>query len=117
MNAWALAQGGSGLMAHHQDLGVLPRRLLPGQAQYRHGITETETTVRRFHEALSTGDMMLVDEALAADGDAIPTLRTGPGADGWQASIARLRGLFNDLTVMIEDTALTRSPLRPGQRL
>lgn len=38
---------------------------------------------------------MLVDEALAADGDAIPTLRTGPGANGWQASIARLRGLFN----------------------
>ena len=31
------AQGGSELMAQHQDLSVLPPRLPPGQVQHRHG--------------------------------------------------------------------------------
>ena len=67
--------------------------------------TETETTVRRFYEALSTGDMALVDEALAPDWEAIPAMRTGDGPDGWKASIAHLRGVVTALTVTIEDVA------------
>jgi|SRR5579875_3291220 predicted ester cyclase len=65
--------------------------------------TEAEATVRRFYEALSTGDTALADQALAADWEAIPALRTGPGAGGWKASIAHLRGVFTGLTVTIED--------------
>ena len=65
-------------------------------------ITDSETTARRFYEALSTGDTALVDEALAPDWEAIPALRTGAGAEGWKASINHLRGVFSDLQVSIE---------------
>ncbi|MDF6045866.1 hypothetical protein LRD69_27765 [Streptomyces sp. JH14] len=44
--------------------------------------TENEIAVRRFYEALATGDTTLVDEALAPDWEAVPAMRTGPGADG-----------------------------------
>jgi hypothetical protein len=37
MSPRLLAQGNSELMAQHQDLGVLPARLPPRQAQHRHG--------------------------------------------------------------------------------
>lgn len=69
--------------------------------------SEPETTVRRFYEALSTGDATLVDDALATDWEAIPALRTGPGADGWKASIAHLRSVFADLSVTIEDVLVS----------
>ncbi|SCD54810.1 Predicted ester cyclase [Streptomyces sp. BpilaLS-43] len=64
--------------------------------------TNNEIVVRRFYEALSTGDTALVDEALAADWEAVPPLRTGCGPEGWKASIAHLRGVFSDLTVEFE---------------
>ena len=70
-------------------------------------MTEAEIAVRRFYDALSTGDTTLVDEALAADWEAVPALRTGPGADGWKASIAHLRGVLTDLTVTIEDVVVS----------
>jgi predicted ester cyclase len=72
-----------------------------------HSLTENETTVRRFYEALSTGDLALVDEALAPGWEAIPAMRTGTGPDGWKASIAHLRGVFTSLTVTIEDVAVS----------
>jgi predicted ester cyclase len=68
---------------------------------------EAEATVRRFYEALSTGDTRLVDGALAADWEAIPATRTGGGPDGWKANIAFLRGVVTDLTVTIEDVAVS----------
>lgn len=69
--------------------------------------TATETAVRNFYEALSTGDASLVDEALAPDWEAIPPLRTGPGAEGWKASIGHLREVFSDLEVTIEDVVVS----------
>ncbi|ABK53482.1 protein of unknown function DUF1486 [Acidothermus cellulolyticus 11B] len=66
-------------------------------------IPEIETTVRRFYEALTTGDSILVDQALAPEWEAVPPLRSGPGAEGWKTSVAHLRGVFPDLRVTIED--------------
>ncbi len=68
---------------------------------------DPETTVRRFYEALSTGEGTLVDEVLATDWEAIPALRTGPGPDGWKASIAHLRSVFAELRVTIEDVLVS----------
>ncbi|QLJ02503.1 ester cyclase [Streptomyces sp. NEAU-sy36] len=65
--------------------------------------TDNEIAVQRFYEALATGDTSLVDEALAPDWEAVPALRTGPGADGWKKSIEHLRGAFSGLTVTIAD--------------
>lgn len=72
-----------------------------------HGTTEAEAIVRRFYEPLSTGDTSVIDETLAPDWEAIPAMRTGPGADGWKASIAHLRGVFTDLTTTIEDVVVS----------
>ncbi|MFG7940513.1 ester cyclase [Streptomyces cacaoi] len=69
---------------------------------------DKEIAVRRFYEALSTGDSALVDEALAAGWEAVPALRTGGGPEGWKASIAHLRGVFSDLTVEIEQVLVDR---------
>lgn len=62
-----------------------------------------EIAVRRFYEALATGDTMLVDEALAPEWEAVPPLRAGSGPEGWKAAIAHLRGALSDLTVEFED--------------
>jgi predicted ester cyclase len=62
--------------------------------------------VRRFYDALGTGDLALVDAALAPSWSAIPALRTGAGPDGWKASIAHLRGVFEDLEVLVEDVVV-----------
>ncbi|WP_432924212.1 ester cyclase [Microbispora sp. CA-135349] len=64
--------------------------------------TTNEIAVRRFYEALATGDTTLVDEALATGWEAVPAMRTGPGPDGWKKSIDHLRGVFSGLTVTIE---------------
>jgi predicted ester cyclase len=63
---------------------------------------DSDIAVRRFYQALATGDGALVDEALAPHWEAVPPLRTGGGPEGWKASIAHLRGVFGDLTVDIE---------------
>jgi predicted ester cyclase len=65
--------------------------------------SEPRATVQRFYEALNTGDIALVDQALVPDWEAVPALRTGPGSEGWKTSITHLRGVFADLTVSIED--------------
>ena len=50
MNARPLAQGDSELTAQHQDLGVLPPRLPPGQAQHRHGTGDNEEVQIQAHK-------------------------------------------------------------------
>ena len=50
MNARPLAQGDSELMAQHQDLGVLPPRLPPGQIQHRHGPGDDEEDQFQAHK-------------------------------------------------------------------
>jgi predicted ester cyclase len=65
--------------------------------------TNNEIAVRRFYEALSTGDTTLVDKALAAGWEAVPPMRAGDGPEGWKASITHLRGVFSDLVIEIED--------------
>lgn len=72
-----------------------------------HSITEAEATVRKFYDALTTGDTTLVDEALAADWEAIPAMRTGGGPDGWKKSIAHLRGVFAGLATTIEEVIVS----------
>lgn len=69
--------------------------------------SEAESTVRRFYEALTTGETDLVDQALAPEWEAVPALRTGTGAEGWKASIAHLRGVFTGLSVTIEDVVVS----------
>lgn len=66
-----------------------------------------EATVRSFYQALNTGSTALVDQALAPGWEAIPALRTGPGAEGWKASVAHLREVFTDLSVTIEDVIVS----------
>jgi predicted ester cyclase len=80
-----------------EELHIMPADSMP----------EVEATVRRFYEALNTGDTTLVDQALAPGWEAIPALRTGPGPEGWKASIAHLRSVFTDLTVTIEDVVVS----------
>ena len=65
--------------------------------------SDNENAVRRFYQALTTGDLALVDEALAAGWETFPALRTGSGPEGWKGTIAHLRGAFGDLTTEIED--------------
>jgi predicted ester cyclase len=64
--------------------------------------TEAEAIVARLYESLSTGDTSMIDETLAPDWEAIPASQAGPGADGWKATVAYLRGVFPDLTTTIE---------------
>ncbi|HWK93022.1 MAG TPA: ester cyclase [Luteimicrobium sp.] len=68
-----------------------------------HTTTDALAIVRGFYDALSTGDLSLVDASLAPDWEAVPALRTVPGAEGWKASVSHLRGVFTDLDVVIED--------------
>ena len=63
----------------------------------------TKQTVTRFYDALTTGDLALVDDVLAPDWEALPALRTGSGPAGWKASIEHLRRVFSGLTVTVED--------------
>lgn len=72
-----------------------------------HSITKAEATVRKFYDALTTGDTNLVDEALAADWEAVPALRTGGGPGGWKKSIAHLRGVFADLSTTIDEVIVS----------
>jgi hypothetical protein len=50
MDARPLAQGDSELMAQHQDLGVLPPRLPPGQAQHQRGTGDNEEDQLQAHK-------------------------------------------------------------------
>src|ERR1022692_2357621 len=50
MSSRPLAQGHRELMAQHQDLGVLPPRLPPRQAQHRHGPGDDEEDQLQAHK-------------------------------------------------------------------
>ncbi|MDT8912781.1 ester cyclase [Amycolatopsis sp. PS_44_ISF1] len=66
-----------------------------------------EIAVRRFYQALTTGELTLADEALAADWESFPPLRTGTGPDGWKGTITHLRGAFSELTAEIQDVVVS----------
>jgi predicted ester cyclase len=69
-------------------------------------MSEIQATVRRFYEALSIGEVSLVDRALAPEWEAIPDTTPVPGAEGWKVLIVDLRRVFPDLTVTIEDVVV-----------
>ncbi|GAA5049635.1 steroid delta-isomerase-like uncharacterized protein [Thermocatellispora tengchongensis] len=70
--------------------------------------TAAETTVRRFYEAMSTGDTSRIGEVLTPDWEDIPL---PPGTDrgpaGYEQTVAYLRGVFPDLDVTIEDVVVS----------
>lgn len=69
---------------------------------------EAEATVRRFYEAMSSGDVGLADEVLASDWEDIPLPPgTGRGPDGYKRTVAYLRGVFPDLDVTVEDVVVS----------
>lgn len=70
--------------------------------------SDSAQTVRRFYEALSTGDTSIADEVLTADWEDIP-LPPGsqPGAEGFKQTVAYLRSVFPDLSVTIEDMVVS----------
>lgn len=65
---------------------------------------EAEKAARHFYDALSTGDLGLVDESLAPTWEQIPASgHTSPGATGWKETIGFLRTVFPDIRVTVED--------------
>jgi steroid delta-isomerase-like uncharacterized protein len=63
-----------------------------------------ETTVRRFYEALSTGDTSAAEEFLAAEWEGITLLPgTARGPEGYRQTVAFLRAAFPDLAMEIEE--------------
>lgn len=86
-------------------------------------VTDAETAARRFYEALSTGDLSLVDESLATTWEQIPSSEhSSPGSIGWKETIGFLRSVFPDITVTVEDlivsgdTVAVRTLARGTQR-
>lgn len=70
--------------------------------------TDVETTVRRFYEALISGDVTLADEVLAPDWEQIPLPpHTSEGPEGYKELIVFLRAVFPDIEVMIEDVVVS----------
>lgn len=67
---------------------------------------DADTPVRLFYTALDTGDLALVDRALAPDWEALPALRTGTGPEGWKRSVEHLRAVFGELSVTVEDVVV-----------
>ncbi len=67
-----------------------------------------EATVRRFYEAMRTGDTSVADEILAPAWEDIP-LAPGisAGPDGYRQTVAFLRAAFPDLRADIEDILVT----------
>ncbi len=69
---------------------------------------DAEATVRRFYEAVSSGNAGLADEVLAPDWEDIPlNPGQGPGREGYKQTIAYLRGVFPDLNITIEDIVVS----------
>ncbi len=69
---------------------------------------DAEATVRRFYEAMSSGNAGLADEVLAPDWEDIPlNPGQGPGREGYKQTIAYLRGVFPDLNITIEDIVVS----------
>jgi predicted ester cyclase len=68
---------------------------------------DNEIPVRRFYQALVTGDPELVDDALAAGWESVPPLRTGTGPEAWKATIGHLRSAFGELETEIEDVVVS----------
>lgn len=86
---------------------ALRRRLLFAEgvdAPHQGGDADAEATVRRFYEAMSSGETGAADELLAPDWEDIPLPPgIGRGPEGYKQTVAYLRGVFPDLDVAIED--------------
>lgn len=81
-------------------------RFVPGveAASAPVGAADPERTVRRFYEAMSTGDATAGEEVLAAEWEDIPLMPgTPPGPAGYAAVVTYLRSVFPDLQVTVED--------------
>jgi predicted ester cyclase len=63
---------------------------------------QIKAAAKRFYEPLMTGDVGALDAVMAEGWQGVPALRTGPGRDGWKASIKHLRSVFSDIDVSIE---------------
>jgi uncharacterized protein (DUF1330 family)/predicted ester cyclase len=67
-----------------------------------------EVTVRRFYEALSSGDTGVAKEILAPDWEDIPLPPdTSPGSEGFKQTVAALREAFPDLEAVVEDIVVS----------
>lgn len=63
-----------------------------------------EATVRRFYQAMSSGDTHVSDELLAPDWEDIPLAPgVSRGPEGYRQTVAFLRGAFPDLQVVVEE--------------
>lgn len=71
-------------------------------------MTHAETLVRRFYEALSTGNVALIDDVLAPDWETIPLPpHTSEGPAGYKDLIVFLRNVFPDLSITVEDVVVS----------
>ncbi len=69
---------------------------------------DPEQTVRRFYEAMSTGDPTAGEELLAPDWQDIPLMPgTPPGPAGFAQVVTYLRSVFPDLQVTVEDVVVS----------
>lgn len=69
---------------------------------------DAEATVRRFYEAMNTGDGSLLDEVLAPGWESTPPRPgQGPGPEGFKPVLAWLRAVFPDLTITQEDIVVS----------
>lgn len=72
------------------------------------GDADAEATVRRFYEAMSSGETGAADELLAPDWEDIPLAPgVSRGPEGYRQTVAYLRGAFPDLDVTIEDVVVS----------
>lgn len=91
---------------------VLRRRLLfaegVGDAPAIGDADSSVATVRRFYEAMNTGDVSSADEILTPDWEDIPLPPgTSQGVAGYEQTVAYLRGVFPDMEVTIEEVLVS----------
>jgi len=66
-------------------------------------LQDNKAVIRRLYDALSTGDLKAMDEALAANVvDLLPLEGQTPGVQGFKERLTRLRNSFPDLSFTIE---------------
>lgn len=72
------------------------------------GPNQAEATVRRFYDAMASGDTSNAHEFLSADWEDIPLPPGVPaGVEGFMATVAFLRAAFPDLSVTMEEVLVS----------